>query len=133
VSFVGPDSGLPVTIPLAAFGTAFALSIDYELLLLFGVRHAGRVGPDAIARGLAAAAPLMVRGGVLLIGVLAGFVLSGFAPLALLGAVLASAIALDVIVVRPLVAPALLMVLGKWNWWPVDRDRRPVTRERRKQ
>jgi RND superfamily putative drug exporter len=118
VSLFAPMGGLPVTIPLAAFGTAFALSIDYELLLLFGVQRAGRHGPDAIARGLASAAPLMIRGGVLLIGVLGGFLLSGFAPLVLLGAVLASAIAIDVIVVRPLVAPALLMVMGKWNWWP---------------
>jgi RND superfamily putative drug exporter len=118
VSLFGPEQGLPVTIPLAAFGTAFALSIDYELLLLFGVQRAGRNGPDAIARGLASAAPLMIRGGVLLIGVLGGFLLSGFAPLVLLGAVLASAIAIDVMVVRPLVAPALLMVMGNWNWWP---------------
>lgn len=131
VSLLAPAGGLPVTIPLAAFGTAFALSIDYELLLLFNVRRAGRDGPDAIARGLAAAAPLMVRGGLLLIGVLTGFLLSGFAPLALLGAVLATAIALDVMVVRPLIAPALLMVMGKWNWWPNTGDRRSENRDRR--
>ena len=64
------------------------------------------------------AAPLMVRGGVLMIGVLGGFLFSGFGPLVLLGGVLASAIAIDVLVVRTLVAPALLSVLGRWNWWP---------------
>jgi RND superfamily putative drug exporter len=128
VSLFAPEGGLPVTIPLAAFGTAFALSIDYELLLLFGVQRAGRDGPDAIARGLADAAPLMVRGGLLLVGVLGGFLFSGFAPLVLLGAVLASAIAIDVLIVRPLVAPALLMVMGRWNWWP---DLRPARSKRR--
>jgi uncharacterized membrane protein YdfJ with MMPL/SSD domain len=124
VSLLAPASGLPVTIPLAAFGTAFALSIDYQLLLLFGVQRAGRHGPDAIARGLATAAPLMVRGAVLVIGVLGGFLLSGFAPLALLGAVVASAVAIDVLVVRTLVAPALLTVMGRWNWWPERGSRR---------
>ena len=131
VSLLAPEGGLPVTIPLAAFGTAFALSIDYELLLLFGVQRAGRVGPDAIAKGLASAAPLMVRGGLLLIGVLTGFLFSGFAPLVLLGAVLASAIAIDVLVVRPLVAPALLTVMGKWNWWPNGGAARIKRREAR--
>lgn len=131
VSIAAPIEGLPVTIPVAAFGIAFALSIDYELLLLFGVLREGRDGPDAIARGVAHASPLMLRGGVLLGAVLTGFLVSGFQPLMLLGAVLAVAILIDVVVVRPLVAPALLVLLGRWNWWPGHRHPEGLRSRRR--
>jgi RND superfamily putative drug exporter len=121
VSLLSPlarTHGLPVTVPLVAFGTAFALSMDYELLLLLAVRRAGGVGRAAIVAGVAVAAPLFLRGGALLVILCGAFALSEFAPLALLGQVLVAAIVLDVLVVRPIVAPALLMVLGDWNWWP---------------
>lgn len=121
VAAVSPSvsaAGLPATVPLVAFGTAFAISIDYELLLLLAVRRAGGTGHAAIAAGVASAAPLFARGGALLLVLFGSFALSAFAPLALLGQVLVAAIVLDVVVVRTLVAPALLAVLGRWNWWP---------------
>ncbi len=110
--------GLPATVPLVALGAAFALSIDYELLLLLQVRRAGAGDHAAIALGATRASGLFLRGGALLVVVLAGFAASAFAPLALLGQVLIAAVALDVLLVRPVVAPALLAVLGRWNWWP---------------
>lgn len=122
--------GLPATVPLVALGTAFALSIDYELLLLLQVR---RVGTDAraIALGSSRASDLFLRGGVLLLVVILAFAIDPFLPLGLLGMVLAATIAIDVLVVRPIVAPALLAVLGVWNWWPgVDTSGRRLVRRR---
>ncbi len=116
--------GLPATVPLVALGAAFALSIDYELLLLLQVRRAGADDHTAIALGATRASGLFLRGGALLVVVLAAFAVSGFAPLALLGRVLIAAVGLDVLLVRPVVAPALLAALGRWNWWPGTRDER---------
>lgn len=107
--------GMPATVPLVALGAAFALSIDYELVLLLSVR--GAPARD-VGHGVARAAPLFLRGGLLLVALLAAFAASDFAPLALLGRVLLAAILLDILVVRPVVAPALLTVLGRLNWWP---------------
>ncbi len=107
--------GMPGTVPLVALGAAFALSIDYELVLLLAVRGAPACD---VGHGVARAAPLFLRGGLLLAALLAAFAASAFAPLALLGRVLLAAILLDVLLVRPVVAPALLAILGEWNWWP---------------
>jgi RND superfamily putative drug exporter len=116
--------GVPVTLPLLAIGAAFALSIDYELLLLSAVREARTQGGserEAILAGVGRATPMLVRGGVMLVSIGLAFAVGGFGPVAMMGTVVLATIVLDITLVRLLIAPAVLVLLGRWNWWPGDR------------
>ena len=109
------------TVPLLAFAATFGISMDYELFLLNGVRgarRAGRTERDAIALGLSHTAGLITRAGGVMIGVFSAFMMSELLPLAMVGFALTTAVLLDVTLVRLVLAPALLSLGGRWNWWP---------------
>jgi RND superfamily putative drug exporter len=109
------------TVPLLAFATTFGMSMDYELFLLNGVRGqrgAGHSEDEAIARGLSSSAGLITRAAGVMIAVFAAFATSDVLPLAMVGFTLATAVLLDATLVRLVLAPALLSLGGRWNWWP---------------
>ncbi|MGH7583860.1 MAG: MMPL family transporter [Gemmatimonadales bacterium] len=115
-----PGAVLP-TVPVLAFGAVFGLSMDYELFLLSGVLEAKREGLEdtaAIVTGLARTGPLITRAAAIMVTLFVAFATSSLVPLAMIGFALAVAVALDATIVRLVLAPALLCVLGRWNWWP---------------
>jgi len=108
------------TVPALAFGAAFGMSMDYELFLLVAVRdaHLGGAGPrQAVVDGVAASGGLIVRAAVLMAVVFAAFIASGLLPLEMVGTTLAAAVLLDASLVRLVLAPAILTLAGRWNWW----------------
>ena len=109
------------TVPLLGFAATFGISMDYELFLLNAVLHQRAFGGserEAIARGLSQSAGLITRAACVMIAVFAAFALSDLLPLSMLGFALAVAVVLDATLVRLILAPALLAVAGRWNWWP---------------
>jgi RND superfamily putative drug exporter len=100
--------------------TAFALSMDYEVFLLSRIVEEHRRGAstsEAVALGLQRSGRIITAAAVLLAVVFATFLTSGVTNIKQLGLGVAFAILLDATVVRGLLVPALMRLLGRANWW----------------
>jgi RND superfamily putative drug exporter len=109
------------TVPVLAFGAAFGTSMDYELFLLGGILDARRGGADdrqAIVLGLARTGGLITRAAAVMACLFIAFSTSALLPVAMVGTTLAIAVVLDATLVRLALAPAILAIAGRWNWWP---------------
>jgi RND superfamily putative drug exporter len=108
------------TAPLLMFTIVFGLSMDYEVLLLSRIREEYvRTGNNetAIAHGLARTGSLITRAALLLFVVIVAFGSSHIVFMKSLGLGMALAILLDATIVRGLLVPAAMRLMGKWNWW----------------
>jgi RND superfamily putative drug exporter len=120
--FVGVDRGGPIEafIPMMLFAILFGLSMDYEVFLLSRVREEYvRTGDNglAVADGLAATARVITAAAAVMIAVFLAFVLGDERVIKLFGLGLASAILIDATLVRMLLVPATMELLGDANWW----------------
>jgi trehalose monomycolate/heme transporter len=109
-----------VTAPLLMFAVVFGLSMDYEVLLLARVREEYlRTGDNtlSVARGLARTGRLITSAAALLVAVIIAFATSRIIFLKALGVGMALAIALDATVIRALLVPAAMRLMGEWNWY----------------
>ena len=108
-------------IPVLVFCIVFGLSMDYEVILVARVVEARRSGlgeSPAIAEGLARTATVITSAAAIMVVVFAGFTLSDFLPIKMLGFALSVAVLIDATAVRMVIGPALLRLAGRWNWWP---------------
>jgi uncharacterized membrane protein YdfJ with MMPL/SSD domain len=113
-------SSVDATNPILMFAIVFGLSMDYEVLLLSRVREEYlRTGDNtqAVARGLEKTGRLITSAALLLIVVVGAFATSSIVFMKQLGAGMALAVALDATVVRALLVPAAMRLMGRWNWW----------------
>jgi RND superfamily putative drug exporter len=118
-------------IPLVVFCTVFGLSMDYEVFLVARVAEARRAGfgeASSVVEGLVRTGPLITSAASVMGVVFGAFVLGELVLVKLLGFTLAVAVLLDATVLRLAVGPALLVLAGRWNWWPGDRLRPPEER-----
>ncbi len=109
-----------VTQPLLMFAVVFGLSMDYEVLLLTRVREEYlRTGDNAssVAHGLARTGRLITSAALLLVVVIGAFATSKILFMKSLGVGMALAIGLDATVIRALLVPATMRLMGAWNWW----------------
>jgi RND superfamily putative drug exporter len=119
---IGLESTVPILsfIPLFMFAILFGLSMDYEVFLLSRIREEYlRTGDneEAVVSGLATTARTITSAALIMIAVFGSFVL-GEDPLAkMLGLGLATAIAVDATIVRLVLLPATMKLLGHANWW----------------
>lgn len=107
-------------IPMMMFAIVFGLSMDYEVFLLSRVREAyfgGGERSDSVAHGLASTAHLITAAAAIMVVVFGSFVFEDYRPLKMFGFGLAVAVALDATVVRMLLVPATMALLGERNWW----------------
>lgn len=98
----------------------FGLSTDYEVFLLSRVREEWDTSGDnryAVAMGLQRTGGIITAAAILLITVVAGFATGGTAPIKLMGVGTMVAIVVDALLVRTLLVPATMRLLGRWNWW----------------
>ena len=106
--------------PLFFFALVFALSMDYTVFLLASAReHYERSGdPDEAVRGAIAhsAQPIIAAAAVMMV-VFFTFALAGTLPVKEMGIILGIAVALDALLVRLVIVPALLRLLGHAAWW----------------
>ena len=119
---IGVESTVPILsfIPLFMFAILFGLSMDYEVFLLSRVREEYvRTGDndEAVMRGLAGTARTITSAALIMVAVFGGFVLGADPLVKMMGLGLATAIALDATVVRLVLVPATMKLLGEANWW----------------
>ena len=122
---IGIDREVPVApfIPVMMFAILFGLSMDYEVFLLSRVREEYlKLGDTskAVTEGLARTARVITAAAAIMVVVFLAFVVSPEPFLRLLGVGMATAILVDATVVRMVLVPAVMEVLGRANWWIPD-------------
>jgi RND superfamily putative drug exporter len=121
-SLIGLESTVPIIsfIPLFMFAILFGLSMDYEVFLLSRVREEYlRTGDNsyAVVRGIAVTARTISCGAAIMVSVFVGFGFGDDPVLKMLGLGLATAVFLDATLVRLVLVPATMKLLGDANWW----------------
>ncbi|MFJ2755549.1 MMPL family transporter [Nocardioides sp. NPDC087217] len=119
---IGVESTVPIVsfIPLFMFAILFGLSMDYEVFLLSRVREQYRRHGDntrAVIEGIAGTGRTITAAALIMVAVFSGFVLGSDPVVKMMGVGLATAIFLDATVVRLMLVPATMKLLGKANWW----------------
>jgi putative drug exporter of the RND superfamily len=120
---VDTDTPVPPFIPVMMFAILFGLSMDYEVFILSRVREEYlRHGSTsrAVADGIANTARVITAAGAIMVCVFLAFLLSTEVFLKLLGLGMATAIFVDATVVRMVLVPAVMQLLGRANWWIPD-------------
>ncbi len=108
------------TVPVAMFCIVFGLSMDYEVFLLTRIQEErARTGSDrlAVARGLERCGRLVSYAALIMVAVVGSFALGDVAVIKMVGLGTATAIAVDATLMRGLLVPALMVLLGRLNWW----------------
>jgi putative drug exporter of the RND superfamily len=138
-----PPGMVDITVPVLIFIFAFGLSMDYEVFLISRIKEAydegirslacrdGQAGPGAplpasvlsaendraVAIGLQRTGRIVTSAALLIVVVFLGFAVSELLTIKEVGLGMAIAIALDATVVRTLLVPATMKLMGHWNWW----------------
>jgi trehalose monomycolate/heme transporter len=131
----GSDLGLGQTpqvdawIPIFLFALLFGLSMDYEVFLISRMREEWDRRHDneqAVAYGLEHTGRIITAAAIIMIAAFAGFVAGSFVGLQEFGLGLSVAILLDATIVRAILVPATMKLLGNWNWYLPDSVRRAL-------
>jgi RND superfamily putative drug exporter len=118
------DGGVEPTDFVVAATVVFALSTDYGVFLLGRIKEARETGtgsaPDereAVATGLGATGRVVTAAAVLLAVAIGAFSTSSISFIQEIGVAVATGVLLDAFIVRSLLVPSLMALLGRWNWW----------------
>ena len=119
---IGIDHEVPMApfMPVMMFAILFGLSMDYEVFLISRIREEYLKDGNtsrAVADGLAKTARVITAAAAIMVVVFLAFLAAPDVFLKLFGIGLASAIFLDATLVRMVLVPAVMQLLGKWNWW----------------
>ena len=122
---IGIDHEVPIApfMPVMMFAILFGLSMDYEVFLISRIREEYLKDGNttrAVADGLAKTARVITAAAAIMVVVFLAFLAAPDVFLKLFGIGLAAAIFLDATVVRMVLVPAVMQLLGKWNWWIPD-------------
>ncbi|MBS0022732.1 MMPL family transporter [Microbacterium paraoxydans] len=107
-------------LPVILVGILFGLAMDYQLFLASGMREAyvhGASARDAVARGFRAGRSVVIAAALIMVSVFGGFIFSESTIIRSIGFGLAFGVLLDAFVVRMLLMPALMHLLGRSAWW----------------
>jgi uncharacterized membrane protein YdfJ with MMPL/SSD domain len=114
------QGGLESTQPLLLFAVVFGLSTDYGVFLLSRIKEArenGASDSEAVAIGLERTGRIVTAAALLFAVAIGAFVTSEMIFIKELGLGTALAVLIDATVIRALLVPSLMELLGKWNWW----------------
>ena len=106
--------------PIIMFSVIFGLSMDYEVLLLSRIQEAYRRTGDntaSVAEGLARTAGVITGAALIMVSVFAAFALAEVITIKSIGVGMAVAVAVDATIIRVLLVPATMRLMGRWNWW----------------
>ncbi len=115
-----PQGFVEASLPVIMFCVLFGLSMDYEVFLLSRVREEwDRTGDNehSVAIGLERSGRIITSAALIVVVVTASFVSADVIIIKALGLGIALAVFLDATIVRALLVPATMRLLGKWNWW----------------
>jgi RND superfamily putative drug exporter len=120
--WIGLSGPVPVVsyVPLFMFAILFGLSMDYEVFLVSQIEehvHAGEDNKSSVVSGLVTSARVITAAALIMVFVFGSFVLNGDPTIKQFGVGLAVAVILDATVVRCLLVPGVMVLMGKLNWW----------------
>jgi RND superfamily putative drug exporter len=119
------QGALELTQPILLFAIAFGLSTDYGVFLLTRIREAwddGLPNREAVAVGLERTGRIVTAAALLFCIAVGSFATSQIVFVKEVGVGIALAVLVDASLVRALLVPSLMALLGRWNWWPSGRD-----------
>lgn len=119
---LGIEEAVPIApfVPVIMFAILFGLSMDYEVFLMSRIREEylkGRETHEAVTIGLARTARVITAAAAIMVAVFLSFALSPEVFLRLMGIGMATAVLVDATIVRMILVPAVLQLLGNANWW----------------
>jgi RND superfamily putative drug exporter len=112
--------GIETIIPILVVALGFGLAMDYEVFLLSRIkefRDKGMANDDAVVAGLQRSGRIITSAALIVVLVFSGFVAGELLVIKQTGVALAVAVAIDATLVRCLLVPATMTLLGEWNWW----------------
>jgi RND superfamily putative drug exporter len=120
------EGALELTQPVLLFAIAFGLATDYGVFLLARIREAHEAGlenREAVALGLERTGRVVTAAALLFCVAVGSFATSSIVLVKEMGLGIALAVAIDASLVRALLVPSLMALLGDWNWWRPGRKR----------
>ena len=119
---LGVEGASPIVsfVPLMMFAILFGLSMDYEVFLMTHVRERWKATGDAheaVVEGLAGTARVITSAALIMVAVFSAFLLNGSPTIKQFGLGMAAAVAVDATLIRCLLVPAILALLGRRAWW----------------
>jgi RND superfamily putative drug exporter len=122
LEFLGVDKTGPIDafLPVLLLAILFGLSLDYQVFLVSRIKEEWEMkknNTEAVVLGLAETGKVITAAALIMISVFTAFMFGGERIIKMFGLGLAVAIFVDAFIVRSLLVPALMQVLGKWNWW----------------
>jgi RND superfamily putative drug exporter len=115
-----PVGYIDLLLPIVLFCVLFGLSMDYEVFMLTRIKEAydeGKSNTESVINGLEMTGSIITSAALLMIIVTSTFVFSQIIFVKALGLGCAIAVLLDVTLIRAMLVPATMNLLGKWNWW----------------
>ncbi len=112
--------GIEGFIPILVFALGFGLAMDYEVFLLSRIKEfkdSGMSNNDAVVHGLQRSGRIITSAALIVVLVFSGFAVGELLVIKQTGVALAVAVAIDATIVRCLLVPATMTLLGDWNWW----------------
>lgn len=121
-SLIGLHEAVPIAsfVPMMMFAILFGLSMDYEVFILSRIREEysrGHTNIDSVVAGLGATAKVITAAALIMISVFLGFVASPDPIVKMMGVGLATAVAVDATIVRMILVPSTMALVGDPNWW----------------
>jgi putative drug exporter of the RND superfamily len=120
------QGALQLTVPVLVFAISFGLATDYGVFLLTRIKEewdSGRSNDEAVAVGLERTGRIITAAALLFCIAIGAFATSNVILIKEVGLGIALAVAIDATIVRAILVPSLMGILGRWNWWPGS-DRR---------
>jgi RND superfamily putative drug exporter len=114
------NGGIVTWLPLMLFVILFGLSMDYHVFVVSRIREAAMAGLStraAVERGVTTSAGVVTSAALVMVGVFSIFATLSTIDMKQLGVGLASAILIDATIIRAVVLPSAMTLLGRWNWW----------------
>jgi RND superfamily putative drug exporter len=116
--------GVITWLPLFLFVILFGLSMDYHVLILSRIREGverGMSTEDAVSAAIKSTAGVITSAAVVMVAVFAIFGTLGFIQFKMMGVGLAAAVLIDATIVRAVLVPSAMTLLGRWNWYLPER------------
>jgi RND superfamily putative drug exporter len=120
LAFIFRGAAIEAWVPVFLFAVLFGLSMDYEVFLVSRIREArdeGRETNDAVVRGLQRTGGVITAAALVMLVSFGGFAVGSVPGLRQFGVGLMLAVLIDATIVRALVSPSIMVLLGRWNWW----------------
>jgi RND superfamily putative drug exporter len=111
------------------FAILFGLSMDYEIFIVSRMREArdrGASNEESIREGMQASGTVVTAAALIFISALTGLISGHFAGLQQLGIGLAIGVFVDATIIRGLLLPSAMVLLGRWNWWMPGQRKTPT-------